>query len=405
MPYSSNIPQLQVASTGVIVPDTPSVLTGALADLDAAFGGGMSQNLETPQGQIATSIAAVVSDKNSQVLEFSNQIDPATASGVYQDAIGKLYFLTRYAALPTVVQCTISGVAGTVIPAGTLATDTSGNSYIASGSCTIGAGGTVSGQFENLVTGAIACPAGTLTKVGQAIGGWDAITNAADGVIGRDVESRLDFEFRRKNSVAGNANGMLEAIRGAVIACDGVLDCYVTENSTAASTAFGATSYSLLPNSIYVAASGGSSADIANAILSKRAGCGDYNGNTSVTIQDAVNYVPPYPSYVVKFNRPTATPIKFLVQILANANLPVDIETSTKNAIIAAFNGTDGGQRARIGATLSTGRYYGGVSAISPYVAVAEILLGISSPVLTNVTLGIDQIPTITSANITVQII
>lgn len=405
MASTSSIPAISFTPSGVAIPTTADVLNGALTDIDNAFGGGMSKNLETPQGQLATSMTAAITDKNAQLLYLASQFDPTNAEGVFQDSLAKIYFLTRIPAQSTSVSCTLSGVAGTIIPAGASAKDSSGNSYIAAGAYTIGAGGMVTGTFNNVQTGAIPCPAGTLTTVAQSISGWDTITNPTDGTLGRAVESRLDFEYRRRQSVATNGHGILEAIRGAVIGVTGVLDAYVTENNTSAAVATGATSYSLLPNSLYVGVTGGADADIAAAIFSKRSGCGDFNGNTSVTITDSVNYAPPYPVYLVKFNRPTATPVKFLVQILANSNLPVDIVAQTQAAIMAAFNGTDNGPRARIGASISSGRFYGGVMAISPYVAVAEILLGLTTPTLTNVTMGIDQQPTITASDITVSII
>jgi hypothetical protein len=194
------------------------------------------------------------------------------------------------------------------------------------------------------------------------------------------------------------------SIYAAVLNVSGVLDAYAIENNTGATVNTGATAYPVIAHSIYVAVVGGLSSDVAQAIWSKKApGC-DYNGNTSVTIYDTTyNY--PYPSYVVKYMIPAALPIKFAVSLQNNLNLPANITILVQNAIIAAFNGIDGGSRARIGSMIVAGRFYAGVAATSPYTAVLSILLGTSSPTLTNLTVGIDQTPTIAASDISVTLV
>ncbi|MCW3596806.1 hypothetical protein K6Y55_38655, partial [Burkholderia cenocepacia] len=115
--------------------------------------------------------------------------------------------------------------------------------------------------------------------------------------------------------------------------------------------------YTLLPNSLYVGVYGGAAQDIGNAIWSKKApGC-NYNGNTTVTVQDSSVGSQPYPSYAVKYQTLNAVPILFSVQLANNSNLPSNITQLVQNAIIAAFTGADGGSRARSNSTVFAGRY------------------------------------------------
>ena len=402
---ASNVPKNDWTLTGVVPPSASLVLNGIILDIDNAFGGGLNPSLETPQGQLASSFAAVVDDKNIEMVQMPNNIDPLTASGQWQDAIGRFYFLDRIAAASTVVTATITGVYGTVLAAGTLARDTNDNSYFSTGIITIPASGVVDAQFSNIKTGAIACPAGTLTGVGQSIVGWDAITNAADGTLGRDVESRAEFEYRRKNSVALNARGSIQAIYSNVFLVDGVLDVYVTDNVTNATVNTGASNYPLVAHSVFVSVVGGLDADIAKSIwLSKDLGC-DYNGNTTVSVIDDSGYNYPYPIYSVKFERPASLPIKYAVQIVNSPSLPNDIVTQIKNAIIAKFNGTDGGQRERIGAAIYSSNYYATVALLSASISVLSILIGTSTATLTQVLVGIDQSPTISETDISVTLV
>lgn len=402
---TSSVPAIQWTATGLVIPAETDVLAGVQADINAAFGGGLNPALETPQGQLASSQTAVIGDKNSEIAYLTNQVDPQYASGRFQDAIARIYFLTRKPAVSTAVQATIGGIAGTIVPAGTLAQDTSGNTYINAGDVTIGAAGTVTANFQNIVTGPIPCPAGTLTQVYQSIAGWSTITNAADGVVGSVVESRADFEYRRKNSVALNAIGTLQSIYANVFNLPNVLDVYAIDNPSGSTVNTGATAYPVIAHSLYVAVVGGVDADVAKAIWAhKDLGC-DYNGNTTATVTDSSGYSYPQPSYVVKFQRPASLPIKFAVQIANNPTLPANIVTLVKNAIIARFNGADGTTRERIGSSIFASRYYSAVSGVAANVSVISILLGSASPTLNTLTVGIDQSPTLAASDIAVTLV
>lgn len=405
MALLSSVPKIQFTAAGLVIPTDSAVLDAVQSDMDGAFGGGLNPALETPQGQLASSQTAIISDKNAEFAYFVNQVDPQFSADKFQDAIARIYFIDRKPAVATAVEATLSGIAGTVIPALTLAQDTSGNTYVLSAEAIIGGAGTVTAQFQNIVTGPIPCAAGTLTQVYQSIPGWDAITNAADGVMGSVVESRADFEYRRKNSVAINALGTLPSIYANVFNLDDVLDVYATENTSNATVNTGATNYPLIEHSIYVAVVGGIDADIAQAIWRKKNDGSDYNGNTSVTVIDDSGYSYPEPSYVVKFNRPAALPILFAVQIVNNPSLPANIVDLVKASIIARFNGSDGTTRERIGSTIYASRYYGAVSQSTTNIAVISILIGTVTATLSTVTAGIDQSPTISADDITVTLI
>ena len=399
------MPKIQFTPAGLVIPAETDILAGVQADMNAAFGGGLNPGLETPQGQLASSQTAIIGDKNNEVALIVNQVDPQYSADRFQDAIGRIYFLTRKPATPTAVTATLGGIAGTVIPAGTFAQDTDGNTYALSGDATIGIAGTVIAEFQNTQTGPIPCAAGTLTQVYQAVPGWDAITNAADGTMGSDVESRADFEYRRKNSVALNGTGTPQAIYAEVFALPGVLDVYVKDNPSGDTVLTGPTNYPLLPHSVYVAAVGGTDADIAAAIWRKKdVGC-DYNGNTSVTVTDESGYNYPQPTYVVKFERPAALPIKFAVELVNDVTLPSNIVALVKAAIIARFNGTDGTTRERIGSLILASRYYGAVVSAASNVSLISVLIGTSTPTLSQVSVGIDQKPTLSESDITVTLV
>jgi uncharacterized phage protein gp47/JayE len=404
MTSSSSVPSIAFTQTGVVLPAESDILAGVQSDMNAAFGGKLNPALETPQGQLASSMAAIIADKNAQIAEVANQVDPDTADGRWQDAIARIYFIDRLPALATVVAVLCTGLAGTVIPVGALVVASDGNTYSCTGGGTIPAGGSITLQFACTQTGPIVCSAGMITSIYRAIPGWDSATNTAAGTVGTNVESRADFEYRRRQSVALNGVNSLQSIYANVFAVSGVSDVYVTENTTNSAVTKG--SITLAPHSIYVAAVGGLDADVATAIWKKKATGADYNGNTTVTVQDTSSGSVPYPSYAVKFQRPAAQPILFAVQIANLAGLPSDIVTQVQNAIVSAFSGGDGGPRARIGSTIYASRFYGPISAIAPgIVEILSLLIGTSSANAASVAVDIGSVPTVSASNISVTLV
>lgn len=402
---STNVPDITFASTGITLPQEADIVAGVLADMNSAFGGGMSTSLTSPQGQLAQSFAAVIADKNDQIANIVNQVDPDQADGRFQDAIGRIYFINRIAASGTLVTGTCTGLAGTVIPVGSIVQDANGYQYASLSAATIPAGGSVSVPFQCLITGPIACPIGALNTIYKAVTGWESVSNPTAGTPGVNQESRSDFEFRRRNSVAANAVNSIQSVYAAVLAVPNVVDAYVIDNSTNATVNTGPTNYPVAANSIYVAVAGGAAADIAKAIWSKKSlGC-SYSGSTSYTYTDESQGVAPYPTYTVKWQVPTSINVYIAVDLVNNPALPSNITQLIQDAVLAAFNGQDGGTRARIGATLYAGRYFAGISGVDPHVQILSVTIGSSaSPTTSSLAVGIDQLPTLNASNITVTL-
>lgn len=370
-----SVPQPTFGPDGFIIPAEPDVLAGVKGEINAAFNNQLNMANETPQGQLAVSQSAAVGNANDAFLFLSQQMDPAYNVGRYQDGIARIYFIERFPARPTVVTVTCIGSAGVSIPVNAIVLASDGTQYLATNGGTIPAAGTIDLQFACAIPGPIACPAGSIQTIYQAINGWDQASNAADGILGRNTETRSEFETRRRLSVAQNANGSLPAIVGAVLNVIGVLDVFAYDNVQNTPQTVG--NVSIGPNSIYVAAVGGSDVDVAKAIWSRKSpGCG-YTGNTVVTVYDEnPAYNPPYPAYSVTFERPASLPVVFAVNIAAGPLVPSDATAQIQNAIISAFAGSDGGPRASIGSTIYASRFYSTVAGLGSWAQIVNIKIG-----------------------------
>lgn len=374
----TNVPTPTLGPNGFLAPLESAILQGVLADLDAAFGGNLNLQQTTPQGQLAVSTAAVIGYMNDLYLAYTNGVDPAYASGRMQDAIARIYFLERQPALSTTVQCDCNGLTGTIIPTGALAQAIDGNIYQCLEGGTIPPGGFLSLVFACVTTGPIPCPVDSLNRIYQTVPGWDSINNPSEGTLGRNVESRADFEQRRAESVAINAVGVLPAIRASVLNVADVLDAYVAENDTGSTVVIGGVT--LAAHSIYVCVNGGAQADVARAIWRKKPpGCGYTSTGTTVTVvvtDDNSGYSIPYPTYDVIFDPAQSLPILFAVSIADSVGVPANATDQIRDVIMAAFNGDDGGPRARIGSTIFASRFYAGIAALGSWAQIIAINIG-----------------------------
>ena len=336
-------------STSVIRQKIVDEWTAVFNDEDAT----LNTSSESPAGQLIDSTAVLVTAKDSEFIHISNQFNPQLASGIWQDALGEIYFLKRKTATSTVVSCTCTGLAGTTIPQGSVIQTTDGINLASVGAATIGAGGTVDVEFACTESGAIPIGSHTATKIVTVIAGWDTVDNAQDGVLGSLVENRQDFEKRRYNPVAKNAHGSRAALQGAVYQVDGVLDCKVLENKTDSTVT--TEGISLISHSVAVCVYGGNDTDIAEAIYNKLdAGCGT-NGSTTVSYTSDDGVVNTY-----KIVRPTPTPVYISVEINATPTTPATVSDDIKNAIIADALGNDpnsGNTRCGLGQTIYASRF------------------------------------------------
>lgn len=402
---NSNVPNVVFNDSGIVLPLESQILAGVAQDYNDAFGGNLNTALETPQGQLISSTTAIIGEKNAELALLMAQVDPDTASGVFQDAIARIYFINRRPATATTVNVTCGGVPGTVLPVGLIVQDTSGNQYQNLSSGAIGSNGKTTLTFTALKTGAISCPAQTIVSVFKSVAGLETVTNDTAGVTGTDVESRIQFEQRRRQSVAINAQGSVDAIRASVASVTGVTDILVAENTSNQTVNIGATNYPLVPHSIVVSVIGGSDSDIAKAIWQKKnAGC-DMNGNTVVAVSDDT-YANPAPTYQVKFLRPTLTPLMMKITIAKNSMLPSDAQQKIKTAVINALTGSDGGSRLKMGDTVFASRFYAAIASISPLVQIIDVQIGKNGLANShNITMGIDEMPVLSPNNIMINVV
>lgn len=404
---NTSVPDVTITGSGLLAPTVSDILAGRLEDFKNILGAQPKIPLSSPQGQIATSDAAIISQKNNALLTLFSQINPDYATGRFQDGIGRLYFMERIPGIGTTVVVRCSGVVGVKIPSGSIVIDSSDRQYFSRADAFISDLGYVDVVFENSVNGAIPCNVGSVNRIVTPIDGWNSVTNLSAGVLGYEVEGRYAFEVRRRDSISRAGSNNDESVLGEILSVDGVVDAYVWSNRKSESVVIG-NGTSVLPHSTYISVFGGADADIANAIFKKINPTADLNGNVTVTVYDKTNYQEPYPSYEISWQRATAARLRFRVSIDGTTLTPPSdivslVRTAVSNTLSGLYPGVD---RSKIGSTVSVGKFFAPIIAVDPStvspLSIEVSLDGVNW--LKSVTVGVDELPTVDPGDVEVTI-
>lgn len=411
----TNVPLPTFGPAGLITASEEAIINGVMADYVAAFAAGgrtLNPSLTTPQGQLASSQSYMVEAFQAKLAQLIAQVDPATASGAYQDALGRIYFMTRKGATFATAAAVVQGAANATL-AGPMQARSPDGTVWASPAVTFNNSGQATVAFTAATAGsAPTCAADELT-VYQQQSGWAGFLSNAACVPGLDVENRQSFEARRAESVTIGGRGQAANIRAAVLAVPGVTDCFVYDNKSPLPFAYGATNYPIPGNSVAISVAGSASPlAIAEAINSKL-DCGagmSGHGTTLVNWQDTVNYGVPYPTYPIRYIAPPAEQLFMTVNVANLSTLPSDYVAQVKSAVFQAFlagwSSMDGSivvPRARIGAQIIAAVFEAPILALGAITPVSAFIGTSAAPTSgTSFTLGIDQQPVLLQENINV---
>lgn len=210
-------------NTGVQAEDTAITRARIAEDWKDAFykDGSPTLNVSssTPAGQLIDAEAALVAEKDAELLYIANQFNPETSIGIWQDALCKWFSIRRKIDTPSWVNCTCRGLSGTVIPRGSIVSTQDNKRFYSDKQAVIGEGGTVSVKFIHEKNGPYEIKAKRINKIITVIPGWDTVINDEDAHIGTSRESDQELESRRKELIAINSRGSVSALYAALYNC------------------------------------------------------------------------------------------------------------------------------------------------------------------------------------------
>lgn len=364
--------------TGTIVPDAEVIQDQVQQEYKDTFGQDLIVTPNTPQGMLITAevLARIAAADNNAVV--ANQINPNIAGGVFLYAIGALTGISPTPATHSQVMCNLTGVPGTIIPAGSLARDTAHNELFESVSeITLAIDGTGSVLFQAQDTGPVSVAPSTVTQIVSAVLGWESVTNpAAEAVLGSLAQSDQAFRAYRRNTLAIQGQALAGAIISGLYATTGVKSVSFRENvSNTTQVIDGVT---MVGHSIYACVDGGTDEAVANVLLDKKSGGCAYNNGASSDPIDVEVTVPSSGQVMhILFDRPDLIPVLARVTVKINTSIK-DPVTAVKDAILAYANGElDGEVGFTVGTSVSSFELGGAINRELPplYVKKVEITL------------------------------
>lgn len=385
-------------NNGIVVADTADIKETIQGEYQTALGADLSLEDSTPQGRLID----IETDARTAVIEnnvlISNSINFNLAFGIMLDAWGANFGLTRGAATSSIVIATITGVAGTVISAGSQAATQNGDIFYLENMVTIPASGSVTATFLSLEKGTITCPVNSLTKIIDGTLGWETITNSASAVLGTETES--DASFKQRFYDAGLFTGMslVEDYNNALMNVPNVISCYVRDNGDSSAIVYD--TVTIDGHSVFACVDGGDNTEVATALFKRKSGGCGWTGLTGQSV--TVNVVDPTygDTYPVTFNRPEQVSIYIAVTASIGISIVEDLETAIQNAITNYIN------TLKIGADVILLSLAAAINSAVPGINLTTLTIGTSSDSLasSNITIHINQVAKTITDNITVTI-
>lgn len=327
-----------VSAAGISRPAFADILETLQAQFKSIYGSDVYIDPDSKDGQLLAAVAKAIDDENAGMVATYNGFSPATAQGAALSNQVRINGLQRNVPTSSTVTIRVTGVSGTVITAGSIASDANGVRWVLPGG-TIPATGFLDMVATSEAVGAIDAAIGTITLIQTPIRGWQSVTNTTSATVGAPVETDAALRRRQASSVMIPAQTVLEGIAGAIRTLPGVIEVRPYENATAAMDTNG-----IPARCIVMAVRGGVAADIAGIIMRKKTPGITTYGNTSVNVVDRYGQV-----ITIQFTIPTAVRIVANIGLQALGGYQVSYADTVKQYVADYINALGIGRKVDLG--------------------------------------------------------
>lgn len=311
-----------ITPTGLVTKTRAELLAEYTAQYQTIYGPDVNLASDTPDGQMMNIRIQEVLDLLDFVTQVYNSMDPDNAVGRTLDMRVAFNGIQRQSGTFTITPISITTNQALTLPGLDQAidipytvSDDAGNEWLLISSEVFSGAETKSLLFRAAIPGAVLTTPNTITVPVSVILGVTIINNPTTyAVLGINEETDAELKVRRLKSVSISSQGYLPGLIAALENIPDVTTVIVYENDTDTTDADGIPSHS-----IWVIVSGGTDAEIADAIYRKRsAGCGMKGDITYVITQ--VDGTP----FVVRWDTvdPEDLYVKFNVTSLDGVNPP-----------------------------------------------------------------------------------
>lgn len=292
----------------------------------------------TPDGLKIAHDSEVFGALDETIQQAYNSKDPNKASGYDLDIISALTGTTRSeGSASTITGVILSGVPGTIVPAGTrFKSSVTGSVWTLDQTWTLDESGRASVDISAAVIGPVEANSNTVNQIVDTVGGLTGVNNPTRATPGTGVESDSSLRVKRATAVGRPGNNQIDSMLGELYAVDGVRRVKVYENDTNSATVSDDNPFGLPPHSISPIVDGGTDTDIAMVIyIKKNPGVLLNQSGTPVSVTVTS---PTYPDNfkLIKFSRPIYVDMVLNVTIKNDGTLPSQtvLQPLIQNAIV-----------------------------------------------------------------------
>jgi len=398
-------PYNPIDNTGIVVVDTSQIKSEVQQTYLTALGDDLYLGDESPQGVLISVQTAERVGAVSAVANAVNQINPNVSEGVFLDAICALSGIQRSPGTFSTfsVNPTVTGVPGTLIPAGSLAVTPQGDRFQTTASVAIPALGSITVPFIAVERGEVACPVDSLS-IDVPIAGWETVTNTVAATPGEPVESDPQLRITRNNTLAFQAAAGREAIVSGVALQPGVFDVVSRDNDSNSPQIIDGVL--LNANSVWVCVSGGDDTQIAEQLNASKNFGAPWQDNIPPATGVSINVIDPYNGQpnTILFDRPAAVPVAY--QVTINSNGVSNAQSITRQAILDyAVGNIPALGKLGIGVDVSPFTATSAINSVSPAIEVLNVLVTLLSVVNfqpVTIPIPLTQLATVSASDITV---
>lgn len=266
----------------------------------------INESADSIFGQFTQILAEEISICWEEAYQASQQFDPLNASGVPLRGLVQLDGITASDGSYTQISMTLGGTAGTVIPAGSMISNTDGTQiYSTVQSVTIPVGGTVDVNANCTQKGPNNPAANTIIQIKTPVFGWRSATNTSTISTGSLPDTDEELHIKQERATSATSYRQVDAIISGLIRVDGVKYARLYVNNELTTDAKGITGKTLAPVVV-----GGTNEDIAEALRLKCGTLDNFQGTTEVTYTGSLGDI-----QVVRFYRPTEVPVYISMNI------------------------------------------------------------------------------------------
>lgn len=268
-----------------------------------AYNPGFDLTPESPDGQLINIFAFELSQAWNELGIVYNSYNPEEATGAALRNIGLITGIPYGVATRSTCTIDLTGTAGTIVPRGSIVTDSVGNEFQTQLAATIPA----SVEVVAMVSGFIDMPIGTVTTIKTPVTGWTAIDQPAVGRAGTAAQTETAYRNVRNRTVLRNFSGVEAAMQARLLEL-GINQATVINNDSKTVILADGTPTQTIHVTIGEV-SGITDMDIARTILAtKGLGCPTYGSTTVTDVLDSQGI-----AHTIKFSR--ATPVSIFANI------------------------------------------------------------------------------------------